>query len=217
MRRQVTDMSIDRLQDRMVVRVSALEKALKEKGLAVDEHIENFRSTTEKEWTHHNGAKLVAKAWVDPDFKARLLDDGKIVAEELGFDFPPQQKHLVVLENTADVHNVICCSLCSCTAIALIGVAPRWYKDFEYRARIVREARTVLREMGLVLPESTDVRVWDTTSDTRFMVLPHRPAYTEGWDVDELERLITRDSLIGVQRLDPPYMAEVARAALKRI
>src|SRR5690606_7887065 len=197
--------------DRMVVRVSALEAALMEKGLPVDEHIKDYQRTTEDEWTHHNGAKLVARAWSDSVFKERLLKDGKAVAEELGFKFPAQQKHLVVVENTPTVHNVICCSLCSCTAIALIGVAPRWYKDFEYRARIVRESRTVLSEMGLNIPDSTEVRVWDTTSDTRFMVLPHRPEYTNGWSEEELERVVTRDSLIGVQRLEPPFSEEVNR------
>jgi nitrile hydratase subunit alpha len=108
----------------------------------------------------------------------------------------------VVLENTSQVHNVICCTLCSCTAFTLIGLPPDWYKDLEYRSRVVRQSRTVLREMGLDLPADVEVRVWDTTADTRYMVLPEQPEYTRGWSEDKLAGIVTRDSLIGVARLE---------------
>jgi nitrile hydratase len=154
-----------------------------------------------EEWTSHNGARVVARAWIDPAFKARLLASGRAAIEELGFSLPKHHRHLVVLENTATVQNVICCTQCSCTAFTLIGLPPDWYKDFEYRARVVREARTVLREMGLDLPLTVEIRVWDTTADTRYMVLPQRPPETAGWPEDKLADIVTRDSLIGVARL----------------
>jgi len=118
---------------------------------------------------------MVARAWTDPAFRARMLADGTSAAREMGFDFPKHHRHLVVLGNTPDVHNVIVCTLCSCTAYTIIGAAPGWHKDLDYRARVVRESRTVLREMGLKLQETTEVRVWDTTTDTRYMVLPVQP------------------------------------------
>jgi nitrile hydratase len=148
-----------------------------------------------------NGARVVAKAWTDAAFKARLLADGKAAVAELGYEMPRHHRHLVVLENTATVHNVICCTLCSCTAFTIVGLPPDWYKDLEYRARIVRESRTVLREMGLDLPAEIEIRVWDTTADTRYMVLPARPPHTEGWSEEQLAAIVTRDSLIGVARL----------------
>ena len=121
--------------------------------------------------------------------------------EELGLTLPKHHRHLVVLENTATVQNVICCTQCSCTAFTLIGLPPHWYKDLEYRARVVRESRTVLKEMGLVLGPDVEIRVWDTTADTRYMVLPERPAHTAGWTEAQLVGAVTRDALIGVARL----------------
>jgi nitrile hydratase len=123
----------------------------------------------------------------------------------MGFAMPEHHGSLVVKENTDSLHNVICCTLCSCTAFTIIGMAPAWYKDLEYRARIVREARTVLAEMGLKLPDDMKIRVWDTTTDTRYMILPLRPPYTMNWSEEQLAKLITQDSLIGVQRLEPPF------------
>ena len=120
---------------------------------------------------------------------------------ELGYDMPRHHRHLVVLENTAAVHNVICCTLCSCTAFTIVGLPPDWYKDLEYRARVVRESRTVLKEMGLELPRETEIRVWDTTADTRYMVLPMQPSGTDGWPEERLAQLVTQDALIGVARL----------------
>jgi nitrile hydratase len=127
-----------------------------------------------------NGAKVVARAWTDPDFKQRLLANGKAAVAELGFTMPAHHKHLVVLENAPNLQNVICCTLCSCTAFTIIGLPPGWYKDFEYRSRVVRQSRTVLREMGLDLPAAVDINVWDTTADTRYMVLPVQPPETIG-------------------------------------
>src|SRR5690606_16788359 len=128
-------------------------KAFERRGLVPENFYEDFRHQAEVEWSPENGARIVARAWVDPAYKAELLQNGKQAIEKLGFTLPPQQRHLVVLENTARIHNVIVCTLCSCTAFTLLGVAPHWYKDFEYRARIVRQARSVLSEMGLNLPE----------------------------------------------------------------
>jgi nitrile hydratase subunit alpha len=126
----------------------------------------------------------------------------------MGFGMPEHHKHLVVLENRPDVHNVIVCTLCSCTAYTIIGAAPDWYKDLEYRARVVRQSRTVLKEMGLDLPESTQVRVWDTTTDTRYMVLPLQPATTHGWSEEKLASIVTQDAMIGAARLDDFPAAE---------
>ena len=147
-----------------------------------------------------NGARVVARAWTDPAFRKRLLTDGRSAVIELDLTMPKHHRHLVVLENTPTVHNVICCTQCSCTAFTLLGLPPDWYKDFEYRARIVRQSRTVLKEMGLNLPAHIEIRVWDTTADTRYMVLPVQPAETIGWPEERLASIVTRDSMIGVSR-----------------
>jgi nitrile hydratase len=183
----------------------ALESLLKGKGLLQPSDLEDFRHKVTEEWLPRNGAKLCARAWVDPAFKARLLTDGRGAAASMGFPMPEHHRSLVVKENTPDLQNVICCTLCSCTAFTIIGMAPGWYKDLEYRSRIVRQARTVLAEMGLLLPESIRIKVWDTTTDTRYMVLPWQPPHTVGWTVDQLEALITKESMIGVARLEPSY------------
>lgn len=185
----------------------ALEAVLKAKGLLQSSDLDDFRHKVTEEWLPRNGARLCARAWVDPEFKAQLLTDGRAAAASMGFPMPEHHRSLVVKENTADLQNVICCTLCSCTAFTIIGMAPGWYKDLEYRSRVVREARTVLGEMGLHLPASMRIRVWDTTTDTRYMVLPYRPPHTAGWSLEKLEALITKESLIGVARLEPPYAA----------
>ncbi len=182
-------------------RVDAIQAVFQERGMNPAEFIETAEHLVEEQWVSANGARIVAKAWTDPSFRARLLANGKAAAAELGFEMPRHHRHLVVLENTAGVHNVICCTLCSCTAFAIIGLPPDWYKDLEYRARVVRESRTVLAEMGLVLPAEMEIRVWDTTADTRYMVLPLRPVGTEGWSEERLAALVTKDSMIGVARL----------------
>ncbi len=182
-------------------RVDAIQAVLEERGLKAGEFIEQANHLVEEQWVPRNGARVVAKAWTDPVFRQRLLADGRRAVTELGFAMPPHHRHLVVLENTNSVHNVICCSLCSCTAFTIIGLPPDWYKDLEYRARAVREARTVLREMGLVLPAEMEVRVWDTTADTRYMVLPVQPPETLGWPEERLADIVTQDAMIGVARL----------------
>jgi nitrile hydratase len=142
-----------------------------------------------------NGAAVVARAWTDPDFKARLLADGSAASREMGFDIGPM--HLIAVENTADIHNVIVCTLCSCYPRNLLGLPPDWYKSRAYRSRTVREPRAVLAEFGVTLPDSTTVRVHDSTADMRYIVLPARPDGTEGMHADDLAALVTRDSMIG--------------------
>ena len=182
-------------------RVEAIQAALAEQGLDVEKGVEELDHLATEKWIPQNGARVVAKAWTDPEFRKRLLANGRDAVAELGYAMPKHHRHLVVLENTAKVHNVICCTQCSCTAFTLIGLPPDWYKDFEYRARVVRESRTVLREMGLDLPPDMEIRVWDTTADTRYMVLPVQPPHTRGWPEEKLAKLVTKDSMIGVARL----------------
>lgn len=182
-------------------RVDAIEAALEARGLGAAAAIEELGHKAQEEWIPRNGARVVARAWTDPAFKARLLADGGAAVAELGLSMPPHHRHLVVLENSPKVQNVICCTLCSCTAFTIIGLPPDWYKDLEYRSRVVRESRTVLREMGLDLAPDVEVRVWDTTADTRYMVLPEQPPHTKGWAEEKLVELVTRDSMIGVARL----------------
>jgi nitrile hydratase len=175
-----------------------LEIALRE--LLIDKGVITAREVQDKieEWdgkVPENGAKAVARAWVDPAFKKRLLADGNKAVAELGFAFPGLK--LVVLENTAKVHNVIVCTLCSCYPRALLGLPPLWYKSREYRSRTVREPRAVLREFGTELADSVEVRVVDSTADCRFLVLPRRPDGTDGWKEEQLAELVTRDSMIG--------------------
>jgi nitrile hydratase subunit alpha len=182
-------------------RVDAIQAAMDERGFKATQAVEELGHKAQEEWLPRNGARVVAKAWVDAAFRARLLADGRSAVAELGFALPKHHRHLVALENTTHVHNVIGCTLCSCTAFTLIGLPPDWYKDLEYRARIVRQSRTVLREMGLDLPAEVEVRVWDTTADTRYIVIPERPPHTLGWPEEQLASAVTRDSMIGVSRL----------------
>jgi len=186
-------------------RVAALEQAFEERNLIPAGFIDDFTRVAQEDWVPANGAKVVARAWTDPGFKQRLLANGKAAVAELGFTMPEHHKHLVVLENTPSLQNVICCTLCSCTAFTIIGLPPGWYKDFEYRSRVVRQSRTVLREMGLDLPAAVDINVWDTTADTRYMVLPVQPPETIGWPEDKLAAIVTKEAMIGVARLEAPY------------
>ncbi len=183
-------------------REAALEAALTAHQLIPTTAIERLIEHAEDTWITDNGARMVARAWTDPAYRTRLLADGKAAAAEMGFGMPEHHRHLVVLENTPTVHNVIVCTLCSCTAFSIIGAPPHWYKDLEYRARMVRQARTVLKEMGLALPAEIEIRVWDTTTDTRYMVLPVRPAGTVGWTVEKLASIVTQESMIGTARLE---------------
>ena len=182
-------------------RVDAVQAALDERGLEASKGVAELSHLAQDVWVPENGARVVAKAWVDPEFRKRLVVNGREAVAELGFTMLKHHRHLVVLENTPKVQNVICCTLCSCTAFTLIGLPPDWYKDLEYRSRVVRESRTVLKEMGLDLEPDVEVRVWDTTTDTRYMVLPERPPETVGWSEQQLAAIVTRDSMIGVARL----------------
>src|SRR5688572_22978365 len=182
-------------------RVDAIQAALEARGLEPARAIEDQAHQIEEEWLPRNGARVVAKAWTDPEFRKRLMANGREAVAGMGFPFPKHHRHLVILENTPTVQNVICCTLCSCTAFTIIGLPPDWYKDLEYRSRVVRQSRTVLREMGLDLSPEVEIRVWDTTADTRYMVLPTQPPETIGWLEDRLAEIVTRDSMIGVARL----------------
>lgn len=190
-----TDVSADRIPIKL--RTEALEQLLVERGLVDPNVMDTFIKTYEKDVGPLNGAKVVAKAWTDAEFKARLLDNGTTTVAELGFK-GPQGEHIVVVENTDAVHNVVVCTLCSCYPWPLLGLPPTWYKDPAYRARVVKEPRTVLGEMGLELPETTEITVWDSSSEVRFFVLPQRPAGSEGMSEDELAALVSRDSMVGV-------------------
>ncbi|CAB4948527.1 MAG: nitrile hydratase subunit alpha [Actinobacteria bacterium] len=190
-----TDVSADRIPIKL--RAEALEQLLVERGLVDPNVMDSFIKTYEKDVGPLNGAKVVAKAWTDPEFKARLLENGTTAVAELGFK-GPQGEHIVVVENTDTVHNVVVCTLCSCYPWPLLGLPPTWYKDPAYRARVVKEPRTVLAEMGLTLPESTEVTVWDSSSEVRFFVLPQRPAASEGMSEEELVAIVSRDAMVGV-------------------
>jgi len=182
------------------VRALALEDLLKEKGLIQEGFIDAVVRAYEKDIGPMNGARVVARAWVDPAYKARLLANGTAAIAELGFG-GPEGEHLVVAEDTASVHNVVVCTLCSCYPWPVLGLPPNWYKSAPYRARMVGEPRVLLREMGLDLPESVEIRVWDSSAEIRYMVLPERPAGTEGKSEAELAALVTRDAMIGTARV----------------
>ena len=182
------------------LRTEALEQLLVERGLVDPQVMDTFIKTYEKDVGPLNGAQVVAKAWTDPEFKQRLLDDGTGAIAELGFK-GPQGEHLVVVENSSAVHNVVVCTLCSCYPWPLLGLPPAWYKDPAYRSRVVREPRTVLNEMGLELPKDTEITVWDSSSEVRFFVLPQRPSDTEKFSEAELAALVTRDAMVGVAQV----------------
>jgi nitrile hydratase subunit alpha len=185
------------------LRTKALETLLVEKGLITTDVIDEIVRLYERDIGPLNGAKVVAKAWQDPAYKQRLLENGTAAVAELGFS-GKQGAEMVVLENTPTVHNVVVCTLCSCYPWPVLGLPPTWYKSFAYRSRVVREPRAVLREFGLELPESTEIRVWDSTSEVRYMVLPERPEGTEHLSEAELVPLITRDAMIGVAEAEAP-------------
>jgi nitrile hydratase subunit alpha len=183
-------------------RTRALAEALAAKELIPERFLEKRAEQAEENFDAKNGARVVARAWADPEFRARLLADGAKASAEIGFR--PTNEYLVVLENTPRVHHVIVCTQCSCTAWSVIGLPPDWYKSPEYRARIVREPRALLRSLGLDLPDEVAIRVWDTSGETRYMVLPERPPGTEGWSEEQLAALVTREALIGVARATAP-------------
>ena len=180
-------------------RVAALEALLTERGLVPAGFIEEITRRYESEIGPMNGAKVVARAWVDPGYRQRLLAEGTAAIAELGFG-GAEGDHMVVVENTAAVHNVIVCTLCSCYPWPVLGLPPAWYKDPPYRARMVREPRALLAEMGCFLTEKVEIRVWDSSAEVRYLVLPQRPPATEGMTEAELAARVTRDSMIGVAR-----------------
>ena len=179
------------------LRTRALESLLVEKGYVSTDAIDEIVRIYEKDIGPLNGAKVVARAWIDPEYKQRLLENGADAIAELGFG-GAEGEELVVLESTPEIHNVVVCTLCSCYPWPVLGLPPTWYKDAAYRSRVVMEPRAVLREFGLEIDESKEVRVWDSTAEIRYMVLPERPDGTEGMTEVELAELVTRDSMIGV-------------------
>jgi len=174
-----------------------------EKGLVDPAVMDKFIATYEKDVGPLNGAKVVARAWTDPEYRKRLLDDATAAIAELGFK-GPQGEHMVVLPNEDIVHNVVVCTLCSCYPWPVLGLPPSWYKDPAYRSRVVREPRAVLSEMGLDLADDVEIRVWDSSSEVRFLVLPQRPAGTESLSEEQLAQLVTRDAMVGVALVAAP-------------
>src|SRR3989442_14177833 len=184
-------------------RVKALESLLIGKGLVSTDTLEKLASIYENDLGPMNGAKVVARAWVDPAYKQRLLSEATKAIAELGF-VGLQGEHMVVVENTPTVHNLFGCTLCSCYPWPVLGLPPVWYKSAPYRSRAVLDPRGVLREFGVELGDDVEVRVWDSTSEMRYLVLPERPAGTEGMSEEALAQLVTRDSMIGVAKVTPP-------------
>ena len=185
------------------IRVKALESLLAEKGLIDPKALDALVDTYEHQIGPRNGAKVVARAWVDPAYKQRLLADASAAIKEFGFS-GLQGEDMVVLENTPTVHNVVVCTLCSCYPWPTLGLPPVWYKSAPYRARVVSDPRSVLKEFGCELPESVEVRTWDTTAELRYLVLPERPPGTEALSEEQLAALVTRDSMIGVTQVPAP-------------
>jgi len=184
-------------QDELALRVEALESLLQEKGLVDSAAVDALVRAYEEDIGPMNGARVVARAWVDAAYKERLLADGTAAIAELGFG-GPQGEHMVVVENTPRVHNAVVCTLCSCYPWPVLGLPPSWYKSPAYRSRLVREPRKLLAEMGLELPEELEIRVWDSSAEVRYLVLPERPVGTESLSEEELAELVTRDAMIGV-------------------
>lgn len=185
-------------QEETAARVKALESMLIEKGVLTSSMVDRIVDIYENQVGPHLGAKVVAKAWVDNDFRLRLLDNAGEACRELGIG-GLQGEDMVVLEDTDEVHHAIVCTLCSCYPWPVLGLPPNWYKDPQYRARIVREPRKVLADdFGFAIADSVEIRIWDSSSEMRYWVLPQRPAGTDGWSEEQLAALVTRDSMIGV-------------------
>ena len=185
------------------LRVKAIETLLLNKGIINSDTVNELIDTYENKIGPRNGAKVVAKAWVDPEYKKRLLENATKAIEELSYT-GRQGEHMVVVENSPEVHNVVVCTLCSCYPWPVLGIPPTWYKSDEYRSRTVREPRKVLQEFGLELDLNTQIKVWDSTSEMRYLVLPMRPVGTEHLSENELESLVTRNSMIGTGLPETP-------------
>jgi len=181
------------------LRVKALESLAVEKGLVARESIDNWIELYSERIGPKRGAEMIARAWTDPDFYDRLMTDAGQAVKEFGYEGHASE-HLKAVENTDSQHNLVVCTLCSCYPFSVLGMSPIWYRSAAYRARAVKEPRAVLAEFGVTLPEGVKVRVWDSTAELRYLVVPQRPAGTEGWDAERLAAIITRDSMIGTER-----------------
>ena len=187
----------------MTLRVKALESVLREKGYIDPAALDVLIDTYQTKIGPRNGARVVARAWTDPAFRQWLLDDATAAIASLGYG-GRQGEHMIAVENTAACHNVVVCTLCSCYPWPVLGLPPTWYKSAPYRSRVVREPRAVLAEFGVSLPDRTEIRVWDSTAEVRYLVVPQRPAGSEGLNEEDLAALVTRDSMIGTgQPLQP--------------
>lgn len=184
-------------------RVNALESLMVEKGLAEHEAVDAVVASFENDMGPINGAKVVARAWTDPKYREWLLDDATAAIADMGFT-GLQTEHLVAVENTASQHNVVVCTLCSCYPWTLLGIPPAWFKYPQYRARVVKDPRSVLGEFGVTLPDEVKIDVWDSSAEIRYLVIPRRPAGTEGFTVDQLVPLIGRDSMVGTALASSP-------------
>ncbi|MEM9427583.1 MAG: nitrile hydratase subunit alpha [Pseudomonadota bacterium] len=181
------------------LRVKALESLAVEKGLVAQATIDTWVEMYADKVGPKRGAQVVARSWTDPAFRDRLLADAGQAIKEFGFEGHATE-HLQAVENTPDTHNLVVCTLCSCYPFAVLGMSPIWYRSAAYRARAVKEPRAVLAEFGVTLPDETRVRVWDSTAELRYLVIPERPAGTDGWDEEQLAAIVTRDSMIGTDR-----------------
>lgn len=192
------------------LRVKALEALLEEKGLIDSAGLDSIVDTYETKVGPRNGARIVAKAWTDPAFRKRLLDNATAAVAELGYG-GPEGGHLVAVENTPKVHNLVVCTLCSCYPWPVLGLPPVWYKSFAYRSRAVRDARGLLSDFGLTIPDDVEVRVWDSSAEQRYLVIPERPRGSEHMSEAELAELVTRDSMIGVAKVELRGRGRAAR------
>jgi nitrile hydratase len=189
------------------LRVKALETILEEKGLIDPAALDSIVEMFETKIGPRNGARVVAKAWTDPAFKKRLIDNATAAVAELGYG-GPEGGHLVAIENTAKVHNLVVCTLCSCYPWPVLGLPPVWYKSFAYRSRAVRDPRGLLKEFGLEIPDQMEIRVWDSSAEQRYIVIPDRPAGTDSMSESQLAELVTRDSMVGVANIEAPAKAQ---------
>lgn len=191
----------------MQVRVRSLETVLSEKGYIDPAALDAIVEAYETRIGPHNGAQVVAKAWSDPQFRKDLLEDATKAVNSMG-NVSPVGSHLIAIENTEETHHMVVCTLCSCYPWEVLGLPPTWYKSAPYRSRVVIEPRKVLSEFGVTLPKDTEIRVWDSTAETRFLVVPRRPAGTEGWSEEKLAELVTRNSMIGTGLAQNPEEAK---------